>query len=258
MHLPAIVPLALLGISFVFAVIELGLAGHIASAGSGSRRMPVPDSSSFYGYTFKTVKVSVPAIVAFVIFTAVWTMLVSVAAILLPWFFRTKAGAGSRLSTMLTGALGGLYFVTMVFWLASFADIAARLDGVGATSDYYNAVIAFAVLLWYVYVHTSETVDVANVSDQAALRRALRLRCSCRAWGFGVRCRGVQRHEEEGACDGGDPDANGRGCIGMIWMFLAAAVIKLMISRFLVTRGEREKSVSDCGMLLTEDTAIYP
>lgn len=152
MHLPAIVPPALLGISFVFAVIEIGLAGHIASTATGSRRIPVYDGSSTWGYSYKTIKFSVPAIVAFVIFTAVWTMLVSVAAILLPWFFRARAAAGSLLNTILTGALGAAYFVTMVFWLASFADIAAKLDGLGATSDYYNAVIAFAVLLWYVYV----------------------------------------------------------------------------------------------------------
>ncbi|RHZ70281.1 hypothetical protein CDV55_100873 [Aspergillus turcosus] len=163
MQLPAIVPPALLGISFVFAVIELGLAGHIASTATGSRRIPVYDGSSAWGYSYKTIKFSVPAIVAFVIFTAVWTMLVSVAAILLPWFFRARAAAGSLLNTILTGALGAAYFVTMVFWLASFADIAAKLDGLGATSDYYNAVIAFAVLLWLLFAALFVVVVLALV-----------------------------------------------------------------------------------------------
>ncbi|EAW20243.1 uncharacterized protein NFIA_098740 [Aspergillus fischeri NRRL 181] len=152
MRLPAIIPSALLGVAFVFAVIELGLGGHIASVSTGSRKIPVYDSSSSWGYSYKTIKFSVPGIVAFQIFTAVWTMLVSVAAFLLPWFFRVKAAPGTRLNTIITGALGGVYFVTMVFWLACFADIAAKLDGLGATSDYYNAVIAFAVLSWLLFV----------------------------------------------------------------------------------------------------------
>jgi hypothetical protein len=190
MRLPAIIPPALLGVAFVFAVIELGLGGHIASVSTGSRKIPVYDSSSSWGYSYKTIKFSVPGIVAFQIFTAVWTMLVSVAAFLLPWFLRVKAAPGTRLHTIITGALGGVYFMTMVFWLACFADIAAKLGGLGASSDYYNAVIAFAVLSWYVYFShpliTPEEVDMANASEQAALCRALRHRCSCRAWDSGV------------------------------------------------------------------------
>ncbi|KAF4208109.1 hypothetical protein CNMCM8980_007424 [Aspergillus fumigatiaffinis] len=152
MRLPAIIPPALLGVAFVFAVIELGLGGHIASVSTGSRKIPVYDSSSSWGYSYKTIKFSVPGIVAFQIFTAVWTMLVSVAAFLLPWFLRVKAAPGTRLHTIITGALGGVYFMTMVFWLACFADIAAKLGGLGASSDYYNAVIAFAVLSWLLFV----------------------------------------------------------------------------------------------------------
>ncbi|KAF4283889.1 hypothetical protein KXV70_004312 [Aspergillus fumigatus] len=152
MRLPAIIPSALLGVAFVFAVIELGLGGHIASISTGSRKIPFYDPSSSWGYSYKTIKYSVPGIVAFQIFTSVWTMLVSVAAFLLPWFLRVKAAPGTRLNTIITGALGGAYFVTMVFWLACFADIATKLDELGATSDYYNAVIAFAVLSWLLFV----------------------------------------------------------------------------------------------------------
>ncbi|KAH3113197.1 hypothetical protein KXW41_003314 [Aspergillus fumigatus] len=124
MRLPAIIPSALLGVAFVFAVIELGLGGHIASISTGSRKIPFYDPSSSWGYSYKTIKYSVPGIVAFQIFTSVWTMLVSVAAFLLPWFLRVKAAPGTRLNTIITGALGGAYFVTMVFWLACFADAA--------------------------------------------------------------------------------------------------------------------------------------
>ncbi|KAH2515807.1 hypothetical protein KXW40_006170 [Aspergillus fumigatus] len=133
MRLPAIIPSALLGVAFVFAVIELGLGGHIASISTGSRKIPFYDPSSSWGYSYKTIKYSVPGIVAFQIFTSVWTMLVSVAAFLLPWFLRVKAAPGTRLNTIITGALGGAYFVTMVFWLACFADIATKLDELGAT-----------------------------------------------------------------------------------------------------------------------------
>ncbi|KAH2916812.1 hypothetical protein KXW25_007566 [Aspergillus fumigatus] len=133
MRLPAIIPSALLGVAFVFAVIELGLGGHIASISTGSRKIPFYDPSSSWGYSYKTIKYSVPGIVAFQIFTSVWTMLVSVAAFLLPWFLRVKAAPGTRLNTIITGALGGAYFVTMVFWLACFADIATKLGELGAT-----------------------------------------------------------------------------------------------------------------------------
>ncbi|KAF4154699.1 hypothetical protein CNMCM6936_006928 [Aspergillus lentulus] len=152
MRLPAIIPPVLLGVAFVFALIELGLGGHIAAVSTGSRKIPVYDSSSAWGYSYRTIKFSVPGILAFQIFTAVWTMLVSVAAFLLPWFLRVKAAPGTRLHSIITGVLGGVYFVTMVFWLACFADIAAKLDGLGASSDYYNAVIAFAVLSWLLFV----------------------------------------------------------------------------------------------------------
>ncbi|KAF7155457.1 hypothetical protein CNMCM5623_007528 [Aspergillus felis] len=152
MLLPAFVPLALLGTSFVFAVIELGLGGHVASFYTGSHKTLVYDPSSAWGYSYQTVNLTVPAILAFLIFTAVWTMLVSLAAFLLPFFLRAKAAPGTRLNTIITGALCGVYFATMVFWLACFADIAAELDGLGASSNYYNAVMAFAVLLWLLFV----------------------------------------------------------------------------------------------------------
>ncbi|RHZ43225.1 wax synthase family protein [Aspergillus thermomutatus] len=151
MLLPAIVPLVLLGTAFVFAVIELGLGGHLASFYTGSRKVAVYDPASTWGYSYKTVSSSVPGILAFLLFTAVWTLLVCAAAALLPWFYRAKAAAGSRLNTILTGVLVGVYFVTMVFWLACFADIAAELGG-WSYSDYYNAVIAFAVLLWLLFL----------------------------------------------------------------------------------------------------------
>ncbi|EAW15273.1 uncharacterized protein ACLA_059370 [Aspergillus clavatus NRRL 1] len=147
MLLPPLVPLALLGTSFVFAVIELGLSAHVASFYTGAHEV------YSWGYTY-TVNYTVPGILAFLIFTSVWTLLVCAAAVALPWFFRAKAGAGasSKFNAILSYGLASAFFGTMVFWLACFADIAAGLGGWTSYSDYLNAVIAFAVLLWLLFL----------------------------------------------------------------------------------------------------------
>jgi hypothetical protein len=146
--LPRIVPFTLLGTSFIFALIELGLSGYLVSLSSESQRVIQYEPSSSRGYSYRTVKASVPAILAFLVFTSVWTLLVSITAAALPWIFRRKLNEQAKLDTIITAGLLGTYFVTMVFWLGCFADIAASLSLVAGRSDYLNAVIAFAVLLW--------------------------------------------------------------------------------------------------------------
>lgn len=136
---------ALLGTSLVFSIIELGLAAYVASAWTGSHRVSYYDPWGGYGY--ENVNISAPPIVDFLLFTAVWSMLVTGASLFLPWFF-TRKGSSSKLNMILGIVFTAVYFVTMVFWLASFADIASYLGGGTSTSDYLNAVIAFAVLLW--------------------------------------------------------------------------------------------------------------
>jgi hypothetical protein len=137
---------AILGSSLVFSIIELGLAGYVVSAWSGSHRVAYYDPFGG-GYSYENVDVSTPAILDFLIFTAVWTMLVTGAALLLPWFF-TRKGFSSKLNMILGIVFTAVFFLTMVFWLASFADITSYLGGGTSTSDYLNAIIAFAVLLW--------------------------------------------------------------------------------------------------------------
>ena len=149
MNLPQVLPFALLGTTFVFAVIELGLTGHLVSFFSQSNREYRYDPSR-NGYTSQRVTIAVPSILAFILFNSVWTMLASVAAGIVPWIFRSKAATNTALNTIITIGLLGLYSVTMVFWLASFATMAARLSHTYGTSDYVNAIIAFAVLLWFV------------------------------------------------------------------------------------------------------------
>ncbi|KAJ5290793.1 hypothetical protein N7478_000044 [Penicillium angulare] len=140
---------ALLATSLVFAIIELGLSGYVASVWGGTTEEL---SGNYYsGYYYTDVHVSTPGILDFLIFNSVWTMLVTVAAAVLSWFY-TRKGAASKLNTILGIAFAVVYFITMVFWLACFADIASMLNGSTSTSDYLNAVIAFAVILWLLFV----------------------------------------------------------------------------------------------------------
>ncbi|GMG39065.1 unnamed protein product [Aspergillus oryzae] len=149
MNLPQVVPFVLLSTTFVFAVVELGLTGHLVSYFSqGSKEYRYDPSRN--GYTSQTVTVAVPPILAFILFNSVWTMLVSAATAVIPWVFRTKADTNAALNKLITIGLLVLYFMTTVFWLASFADMAARLSYAAGKSDYVNAVIAFAVLIWLV------------------------------------------------------------------------------------------------------------
>lgn len=143
MHLLHTALYALLGTAFVFAVIELGLSGYVQS------RYGSTSYYSRYSY-YSSVKISAPPIVGFLIFCSVWTMLVTAGALFVSWFFARQGPLSRSLSTIMAVCHLLTYFVTMVFWLAGFADLANLLGGRVSSSDYLNAIIAFAVLLWYV------------------------------------------------------------------------------------------------------------
>lgn len=137
-----IVLYSLLGTSFVFAIVELGLSAFVVSAFDNTTQ----EYDTWGGYV--NVKVKAPAIVSFMVFASLWTMLITVAALVLPWFYTRKGSVTPKLNTILAASFVAVYFVTMVFWLASFADLATYLDY--TSNEYYNAMIAFAVLLWCV------------------------------------------------------------------------------------------------------------
>ncbi|KAJ5778763.1 hypothetical protein N7520_002009 [Penicillium odoratum] len=140
---------AILATSLVFAIIELGLCAYVASVWGGTREELYYDS---YGdLEYGDVNISIPGILAFLIFTSCWTMLVTPGGVLLSWFY-TRKGATGKISTILGVVFSVVYFITMVFWLACFADIASDLDGYTSHNDYLNAVIAFAVLLWLLFL----------------------------------------------------------------------------------------------------------
>jgi hypothetical protein len=153
---------AIIGTCFAFSVVELGLCAYVVSVYSGDR------TESYYDFVTgnrvsETVHVNTPEILSFLIFSAVWSMLVSVAGLGLPSLLAGKGKATLKLNGVLGVILATLYGITWVFWLACFADIAANLNGATSYNNYLNAVIAFAVLLWYLS-------DLPNPADDTQLR----------------------------------------------------------------------------------------
>ncbi|KAJ5120990.1 uncharacterized protein N7515_008951 [Penicillium bovifimosum] len=132
---------ALLGTSLVFAIVELGLSAYVTSISSGTV------SNGYYYYD-----VDPPAIVIFLVFSSVWTILVTIAALVLPWHYGRKGLVSAKLNTVLAAIFVAVYFVTMVFWLACFADLANIVSGYTNIDPYYSAVLAFGVLLWLLFL----------------------------------------------------------------------------------------------------------
>ncbi|KAJ5580322.1 uncharacterized protein N7459_006307 [Penicillium hispanicum] len=141
---------ALLGASLAFAIVELGLSAYVVSYWGGTRKEAYWDPSQGFGY--RDVHVGTPGILIFLIFSACWTILVSLAALVLPWFYTRKGFVSATLNTVLGIGFAAVYFVSMVFWLACFADIVYLLHGSTSTSPYLDAIIAFAVLLWVLFL----------------------------------------------------------------------------------------------------------
>ncbi|KAJ5698058.1 hypothetical protein N7462_000063 [Penicillium macrosclerotiorum] len=145
-----IVLLVLLSVSLAFAIVELGLSAYVATFWGRSYKEYYWDP--YEGYVYKTVHESTPGILIFIIFSACWTILAVVAALVLPWFYARKGFVSTTLNTILGIGFTVVYFVTSVFWLACFADIESLLGGATSSNDYLNAVIAFAILLWLIFL----------------------------------------------------------------------------------------------------------
>ncbi|KAJ5782011.1 hypothetical protein N7457_003785 [Penicillium paradoxum] len=145
-----IVLYALWGTSLAFALIELGLSAYVTSAYSGTQE--VATWSAYSGYSYTDFQVKPPGIIIFLVFSSCWTVLVTIAALLVPWYYSRKGFMTAKLNTVLAATFVAIYFVTMVFWLACFADIANILTGVTSINPYFSAIIAFAVLLWLLFV----------------------------------------------------------------------------------------------------------
>lgn len=138
---------AITSAGFVFAVIELGLSAYLVS-------FFTTPSKTVYGYvsdgeSSETFHVKTPAILVFLLFSALWSMLVCVMGLSLPSILTKKGKATVKLNSILGVIFAVLYGVTWVFWLGCFAYLSYTL-GPTITLDYWNALIAFAVLLWYI------------------------------------------------------------------------------------------------------------
>lgn len=138
MYLLHTVLYALLGTAFVFAVIELGLSAYTQS---------LFESASRYSYY-----TAAPPVVGLLIFASILTMLVTGSALFVPWFFASRGPLSRSFKTIMSIVHVGTYFVTMVFWLAGFADLANIMGPNVGMSRHADAMLAFAILLWYVHV----------------------------------------------------------------------------------------------------------
>lgn len=149
MHALHIALYAVLGTSAAFALVELGLCAYVASLYGGT--VEEAYYNPYYGVQEQAVKLTTPPILDFLLFSAVWTLLISAGALVLPWFYSRRA-TGAKLNQVFAGLLISVYFVTWVFWLACFADLASYLGGGVSYNNYFNAILAFAVLLWLLFV----------------------------------------------------------------------------------------------------------
>jgi hypothetical protein len=136
--------LALKGTALVLTIVELGLVAYLVW-GFG-QTFTIPTYTYGIGYTYETFQGTVPPSIAFLMFNSVWTLLVTAAALAVPILFHRRNAAHHN--SWLAPTLIAVYFVTWVFWLAGFADLATILGPYVNYSAYMDAVLAFGILLW--------------------------------------------------------------------------------------------------------------
>ena len=109
---------------------------------TGSRRASLAATTVF------VVANLLPAMVAFMLFTSIWTLLAVAYLVLAPARFPAAAHKF---------AIGGVEFLTMIFWFAAFVAVASRWGNawwVGRHGTFYScgvAAIVFSAFNWYVY-----------------------------------------------------------------------------------------------------------
>ncbi|KAH8690906.1 integral membrane protein [Talaromyces proteolyticus] len=144
----SIVILSLLTTGLVFALIEIGLVGYGIHVLTGSYEVPVYCDSFSYDVCYESVKGKSPDVTSLLMFCAVWTTLVSGAALGYPLYLHQNNG--HHHNSWLAPTLIIVYFLTWVFWLAGFADLAYLIGTYG--TPIMNAVLAFAVLSWILFM----------------------------------------------------------------------------------------------------------
>lgn len=128
---------ALLGTAFAFAAIELGLSAYGQS---------IFESQSHYYYS-----TTAPPVIGLLIFSSILTMLVTGGALFVPWFFASRGPVSRSFKTTMSIVHVVAYFITLIFWFAGFADLASIMGPSVGMSRLADAMLAFAILLWYVH-----------------------------------------------------------------------------------------------------------
>lgn len=138
----------LLGICLASSIVELGLTAYVATFWRRPRQIPywIP----YQGYIYRSIHIDPPAIVDLLLFSACWSVLASIAAIVLPWFYTTRGPVSATLNTVLGVTFSVVFIASSTLWIACFADIETLLNGGTSSNVFVKVVIAFAVVLWQV------------------------------------------------------------------------------------------------------------
>lgn len=143
MTLFSTIMLSLLGFGLASSIVELGLVAY------GVWFYGRTITYEYYcGYSIcdETVKGTVPDVISFLMFAAVWSTLVTAVAIGLPLWYHKRDG--HHHNRWLAPTLIVLYFLTWVFWLAGFAYLAYLIGSAG--TGILAAILAFAIINWFV------------------------------------------------------------------------------------------------------------
>ncbi|KPI43175.1 uncharacterized protein AB675_6857 [Cyphellophora attinorum] len=144
MPFPDLALIPLYGLALLFSIIELGISAYAVSLWDDNR----------------FTRNHTPSEYSFLLFASIWTILALVVVGLLDFL---RHGRYSWLGW----AVLGLNFVTWIFWLSGFAALAAFFGGTATGTA--GALLAFAVMLWYVIIwrsaHRARPGPVTYVED---------------------------------------------------------------------------------------------
>lgn len=144
---------ALVGTGILFSIIDLGLSAYGASVAGKSYDCSYDSGNPYdgtYGVVSATCKGTVPAAISFLLFTSLWTLIVGPFTLVYPWLQARKASVSHEsLNRWLSPVIIALFFLTWVFWLSSFADIATY--NIVYSGSIIQAAVAFAVLNWLIF-----------------------------------------------------------------------------------------------------------
>lgn len=139
------VVLSLLSFGLASSIVELGLVAYGVWADDQSVTYEYYCGYDYSSVCTETIKGYVPDFLSLLMFTSVWSTLITAAAIGLPLWFHKRNG--QHHNNWLAPTLIVAYFLTWVFWVASFAYFAYLI---GSGTGIAAAILAFGIINWYV------------------------------------------------------------------------------------------------------------